>query len=95
MIPGAQKNAPIATLLKTPVVVANNNPRTMTPIPQEKPTARPVTVDASGLKSSYTIAYTGKGRGFVGGNCTWYVAQNKSVTWRGNAAAWMKNARAQ
>jgi surface antigen len=93
MIPGAQKNAPIATLLKTTPVVTN--PRTVTPVPGQKPTARPITVDASGLKSSYAISYTGKGRGFVGGNCTWYVAQNKSVTWRGNAAAWMKNARAQ
>jgi LysM repeat protein len=62
MIPGAQKNAPIATLLKTTPVV---NPRVVTPIPQDKPTPRPITVDASGLKSSYAIAYTGKGRGFV------------------------------
>ena len=62
MIPGAQKNAPIATLLKTSPVT---NPRGVTPVPQEKPTVRPVTVDASGLKSSYAVVYTGKGRGFV------------------------------
>lgn len=94
MIPGAQKDAPIATLLKTTPVVTNS-PRSITPVPQAKPTVRPVTVNASGLKSSYAVQYTGQGRGFVGGNCTWYVATVKNVTWRGNAAAWMKNARAQ
>lgn len=36
----------------------------------------------TGLKSRYTVKYTGLSRGFVWGNCTWYVAQNKTVTWR-------------
>ncbi|MBX9808869.1 LysM peptidoglycan-binding domain-containing protein [Candidatus Gracilibacteria bacterium] len=48
----------------------------------------------TGLKDRYLVKYTGKSRGFVGGNCTWYVAQNKTVTWRGNANAWMRNAKA-
>lgn len=48
----------------------------------------------SGLKSRYLIKYTGLSRGFAWGNCTWYVAQNKSVTWRGNANRWMTNAKA-
>lgn len=26
------------------------------------------------------------------GNCTWYVAQRKTVTWRGNAKMWIRNA---
>ena len=47
------------------------------------------------LKDRYAVKYTGMSRGFVWGNCTWYVAQNKSVTWRGNASSWMRNARAQ
>ena len=48
----------------------------------------------TGLKDRYLVKYTGKSRGFVGWNCTWYVAQNKTVTWRGNANAWMRNAKA-
>ncbi len=48
----------------------------------------------SGLKSRYLVKYTGLSRGFAWGNCTWYVAQNKSITWRGNANRWMSNAKA-
>lgn len=32
---------------------------------------------------------------FVWWNCTWYVAQYKSVNWWGNANQWLKNARAK
>lgn len=61
------------------------------PKPQKKVTVDPDT----GLKSKYSVKFTGEGRGFAWGNCTWYVARNKNVTWRGNANAWMRNARAQ
>lgn len=65
------------------------------PIPTAEPSSRPTTVDvATGLQSRYPVKYTGLSRGFAWGNCTWYVAQNKSVSWRGNANAWMKNAKA-
>lgn len=58
--------------------------------------AKTTTVNAStGLKDRYEIKFTGLGRGFVAGNCTWHVARNKTVTWRGNANQWIKNARAQ
>lgn len=50
---------------------------------------------ANGLKNRYAIKFTGKGRGFVAGNCTWHVARNKNVTWRGNANQWMRNAKRQ
>lgn len=50
--------------------------------------------DASGIKSRYSVKYTGLSRGFAWGNCTWYVAQHKNVTWRGNAKQWIPNARA-
>jgi len=90
MIPWAQKSITIAKVTTPP---PSNS---LTPVPQVKPTTRPVVVDsATGLKSSYAIVYTGKNRGFVPGNCTAYVAQNKNVTWRGNANAWIRNARAQ
>ncbi len=49
---------------------------------------------SSRLKDRYTVRYTGGGYGFAGGNCTWYVAQYKNVTWRGNANQWMRNAKA-
>ncbi len=49
----------------------------------------------TGLKDRYIVKYTGLSRGFVWGNCTWYVAQNKSVSWRGNASSWMRNAKAE
>lgn len=48
---------------------------------------------ATWLKDRYEVKYTGKGRGFVAGNCTWHVARNKNVTWRGNANQWIKNAK--
>ncbi len=48
----------------------------------------------SGLQSRYTVKYTGLSRGFAWGNCTWYVGQNKTVTWRWNANRWMANAKA-
>lgn len=89
MIPGAQKNSKVAQATPT-------QSRTITPVPQTKPSTKPVVIDSTtGLKSSYAISYTGKNRGFVAGNCTAYVAQNKTVTWRGNANAWIRNARAQ
>jgi surface antigen len=64
------------------------------PIPTKTPTKAPVTVsEVTGLKSSYAVEYTWKSRGFVWGNCTWYVAQYKSVSWRWNANQWLKNAK--
>ncbi|HRI35749.1 MAG TPA: CHAP domain-containing protein [bacterium] len=41
------------------------------------------------------MKYTGKSRGFVWGNCTYFVAMNKTVTWRGNAKEWLRNAAKQ
>ena len=67
----------------------------LTPIPTPTPNTKPTTVDSTtGLKSRYAIKYSGLSRGFAWGNCTWYVGQYKTVTWRGNANAWMRNAKA-
>lgn len=46
------------------------------------------------LKSWYEIKYTGKWSRFAYGNCTYYVANHKNVTWRWNANQWLNNARA-
>jgi len=37
---------------------------------------------------------TGKSRVFPYGQCTWYVAQKRIVTWSGHAKSWLVNARA-
>lgn len=42
----------------------------------------------------YSTAYTGKGNKFAWGNCTYFVANHKNVTWRGNARDWLRNASA-
>ena len=92
MIPGAApvKSGNIAT--------SSNAPKTnaLKPIPTETPWTKPTVIDSkTGLKSRYAVKYIGLSRGFAWGNCTWYVAQNKSVSWRGNANAWMRNAKAK
>jgi surface antigen/LysM repeat protein len=45
-------------------------------------------------KESYLVKYNGKSKGFVWGNCTYYVATHKNVTWRWNANQWLRNAAA-
>ncbi len=64
-------------------------------IPGKTPTTKPTIKEApaSGLKDRYAVKYTGSSRGFAPGNCTWYVAQYKAVSWRGNANQWMRNAK--
>ncbi|MBC7504033.1 LysM peptidoglycan-binding domain-containing protein [Candidatus Gracilibacteria bacterium] len=100
MIPGAMKRsvAVIGSPKTLPTKVALSKGATQikdmntTHIAPQPPV---VTISSkTGIKDRYAVKYTGKSRGFVGGNCTWYVAQNKSVTWRGNANAWMQNAKA-
>ena len=99
MIPGAISRSPavIAKTEKEPTKVAlskwANQIRDTSDAKIEQKS--PVIVSSkTGLKDRYLVKYTGKLRGFAGGNCTAYVAQNKTVTWRGNANAWMRNARA-
>ena len=100
MIPWAMKRsvAVVEKIEKTPTKVALSKWATQTrdtSNAQIIPQAIPVTISSkTGLKDRYAVKFTGKSRGFVGGNCTWYVAQNKSVTWRGNAKDWMRNAKA-
>lgn len=111
MILGAQKPVEVIAPVETKKVAVKPTETKTTPKAAEKPvTKTPVatktaetpavaktsTVNATtGLKDRYQIKFTGLGRGFVPGNCTWHVARNKTVTWRGNANQWIKNARAQ
>ena len=53
------------------------------PIPTQTPNKTPTVINSvTGLKSRYLVKNNGLSRGFAWGNCTWYVGQNKSVTWR-------------
>lgn len=81
--------------------------RTPDPKPQQVAAAKTTSKPATALKPkkdkpvaakvstrAYAVKYTGNGRGFAWGNCTYYVANHKNVTWRGNANAWLRNAAA-
>jgi LysM repeat protein len=61
MIPGAKRIDS-----KNPQNIAKTGnttkPVKLTPIPTERPTSRPIVVDENGIKSKYTINFTGKGR---------------------------------
>ncbi len=93
MIPGAARDIEQKKIDKPTAKTSATS--ILKPVPTKDPSTKPTLIDtATGLKSRYTVKYTGLSRGFAWGNCTWYVAQNKSVNWRGNANAWMKNAKA-
>jgi len=57
---------------------------------------KPAPVQASNtVTRSYTTGPgTGKSRIFPYGQCTWYVAQKRIVTWSGHAKSWLVNSRA-
>ena len=94
MIPGAARDI-VDTKAKSSSKSALPKTGDLKPIPTATPFSKPTVLDtATGLKSRYSIKNNGGSHGFAWGNCTWYVAQNKGVTWRGNANAWMKNAKA-
>ncbi len=44
--------------------------------------------------SSYYGAYGAKSRQFPWGQCTWYVAQKRYISWSGHAKSWLYNAQA-
>ncbi len=73
-------------------------------LPEPEPIATPTLVrrDYVSANGAETAALTGGteksrkgGNSFPYGYCTYYVAQKKNVTWRGNAGAWLYNAKAQ
>lgn len=80
IIPGAVKITPPKAV---PVITKKDMPnkKKATLAKAAKPKAK-----------TYAVGYTGKGNKFAWGNCTYYVANHKNVTWRGNASAWLRNA---
>lgn len=96
MIPGAARDVEDTDSQKKSQQIVKTPTPTKSPIVasvsvKQKST---ITVDGSGIKSRYAVRSTGSSGGFAWGNCTAYVAQNKNVTWRGNAKQWIGNARA-
>ena len=94
MIPGAapKKGERSTQIAKTPI----ESPKSKTTTLQKQTKiARDDDSDSDdGIKSRYEVKYNGHSGGFAWGNCTWYVAQHKSVTWHGNANQWIRNAKA-
>jgi surface antigen len=95
MIPGAAKKIVKADTPEKKNEKENIKNGDLKPLPTPTPSTKPTVLDTStGLKSRYLVKYTGLSRWFAWWNCTWYVAANKSVSWRWNANAWMRNAKA-
>jgi surface antigen/transposase-like protein len=65
--------------------------------PAPAPVVKPKTQVASSYAatSGKKVAYGASISGFPYGQCTYYVASRRKVTWRGNAGAWLRNAAAQ
>lgn len=84
VIPGAVRAKAVAVKKEAPKpkLTAKSHPKSLLSTPEK----------AAGR--AYSVKFTGKGKGFVWGNCTYYVANNKNVTWRGNANQWLRNAAA-
>ncbi len=77
------------------VRVASRSPAYTTPTAKVPSYATNIPEGLSHAGRTYRIEYTGQSRGFVWGNCTYFVAMHKNVTWRGNANQWLRNAAAQ
>lgn len=96
VIPGARpvraQPAPLLVQNTTPKQVKTASlavaKKVATPAPKKatKPTGQ-------ASQSAYDIGWTGKGKSFAWGNCTYFVANYKNVTWRGNANQWLRNAK--
>lgn len=61
---------------KKPAVAAKKPASTLT---AKKPSS---TIAPATSGRTYAVRYTGNSRGFAWGNCTYYVAMHKKVTWR-------------
>ncbi len=71
-LPVAKKEDP-----KKPAIAAAKKPSSTLTV--KKPTA---TIAPATSGKTYAVKYTGNSRGFAWGNCTYYVAMHKKVTWR-------------
>lgn len=101
LIPGAiriieiqKKDPTVEALAVNAAKDAGKKPATATGKKPVVATIAAPTKKKNTTKGSYLVKYNGNSKGFAWGNCTYYVALNKKVTWRGNANQWMRNAAA-
>jgi LysM repeat protein len=81
LIPGAIKISPPKVI--PPTIAKKEDPKKKLFV--KAPTKKAV-------YKTYATGFTGKGSRFAWGNCTYFVANHKNVTWHGNANAWLRNA---
>ncbi len=101
LIPGAIRIVEVQKKMESPEVLAANavkdsgkKPGVVDPKKKPVVTIAPPAKKKPNTKGAYLVKYNGNSKGFAWGNCTYYVALNKNVTWRGNANQWMRNAAA-
>lgn len=89
ILPGATKPEP-----PKPVIIEKKQEKYASKLTNKR-TASVSSVNKTKLASWYSVAYRWSSNNkFAYGNCTYYVANHKNVTWRWNANQWLNNARA-
>lgn len=90
IVPGAARLSPPKVI---PVIASTTSTKASKTDSKKKSIAKADTKKKAANRS-YAVGYTGKGSKFAWGNCTYFVANHKNVTWHGNASAWLRNAAA-
>jgi surface antigen len=86
-VPHPARTAAMIYVLATPQATATVIP------PPAPPAMRPLARVAASVPARAAGPVAGGGNGFSYGYCTWWVANKRSIPWRGNAAQWWWNAR--
>jgi len=101
LIPGAiriaelqKKDTPAGTVAANVAKNATDSVKKGTAAVKKPVAATIAAPKKTATKGSYLVKYNGNSKGFAWGNCTYYVALNKNVKWRGNANQWLRNAAA-
>lgn len=91
IIPGAQKIVPKPVIGDDKKMLVKNG-KDAKIIAKNKLAKK--ALDKKAPKSSLSVFKRSGKNTFASGYCTWFVANHKNVTWRGNANQWLNNARA-
>jgi surface antigen len=83
-----RQTAAMIYVLATPSAAATVTPK---PAPLAARSISPPAATVSRLRVAAPVS--GSANGFTYGYCTWWVANKRSIPWRGNAAQWWWNAR--
>ena len=88
IIPGAKKEAP------KPVIEKKDDKRALAKSTGKKNVLAQKAADKKAPKNALAVYKRDGKNTFAPGYCTWFVANHKNVTWKGNANQWLANARA-